>query len=150
MITDSLFNSLFYGGNITLPYLIEFSHPDTDPIRLVNNVTDITYDNKTYKASTFEYQEPDNQGAGGSLTISGIDNDLIEFIDKVDSRYKLSVIGVLVQNNDIQKLKGINHFFGSVSYDQTQEITFNLGTDDRLDMVFNPYMYDTDSNPGNA
>lgn len=150
MTSEDVFKLLFGGGNVTLPYLIEFSHPSLDSILLVNNTEDIVFDGKTYKASSFEYEEPDNQGDGGTLNISGIDNDLIEFVDEADYKYKLSVIGVLCADNEIKKLKGINHFYGSVSYDQTQQMNFNLGKDDRLDMVFTCYMYDTDSNAGNA
>ena len=150
MTEHEIFEKLFNGGNFALPYLVKFTHPDTDTIRLVNNNESVVYNSEEYSTANFTYNEPDNNGDGGSLSIAGIDNGLIEFCDKADYRYCLYVVGTIAENGQIQRIKGITHFYGSLSYDETGNIEFNLGKDDRLDMTFNPHMYDTESNGGNA
>lgn len=150
MTNLEIFEKLFNGGNYSLPYLIKFTHPEAGVIRLTNNTESIVFEGETYEVSTFTYTEPDLNGDGASLSITGIDNDLIDFFDKADFQYRLHVVGCIAENNEVQKIKGITHFYGSISYNETQQIEFTLGKDDRLDMTFNPYMYDTDSNRGNA
>lgn len=150
MTQNEIFEKLFNGGNISTHYLIKFTHPSAGVIRLVNNNASVQYNNETYAISSFSYTEPDIYGDGGNLSISGIDNDLIEFFEDADHRYTMEVVGIIASNGEVQRLKGIRHFYGSISYDETQEIQFQLGKDDRLDMKFCPYMYDTLSNKGNA
>lgn len=150
-MTDAeIFEKLFNGGNFCLPYLLKFVHPEAGTIRLVNNNESVQFDGETYEVSTFTYSEPDLNGDGASLSITGIDNKLIEFFDVADSRYKLYVVGGIAENGQIQKLKGITHLYGTISYSEDQGINFTPGKDDRLDMTFNNYMYDTDSNRGNT
>lgn len=150
-MTDAeLFNRFFYGGNFALPYLIRFYHPNAGTIRLVNNTEAVTLDGETYGVSTFEYTPPDTKGDGGHLKITAIDNELIEFAENADWQYRLDVVGVIAENGTVQKIKSYAHFYGSLSYGENMEIEFNLGKDDKLDMKFCPYTYDTDNNRGNA
>lgn len=150
MTNTEIYNLLFSGGNYSLPYLIKFEHPIAGTICLINDNQSVTYNGDVYEVSSFSYTEPDSNGDGATLNITGVDNSLIEFFDKADYRYKMTVTGCLSVSGEVQRIKGINHFYGSISYSDSQEIQFTLGKDDRLDMIFNPYNYDTDLNRGNA
>jgi hypothetical protein len=150
-MTDAqIFNALFSGGNFSLPYLIELSHETAGTFYLIDDKTDKTYNGHTYKASSFTYTAPGKDGNGGTLSIDAKDNELIEWVENADENYTLSVVGALIEDGSIQPLRQYRHFHGSISYSDNMEIEFTLQGDDRLDMTFNPYMYDTDSNPGNA
>ncbi|MCR4949289.1 MAG: hypothetical protein K6A15_09055 [Treponema sp.] len=149
-MTADIFNNLFSGGLYTLPYLIQFIHPTAGTLSFVNNTENITYDGVEFQACGFEYVMPDTKGQGASLRISGVDSSLIEFIENADSRYKIVVAGVLAKNNTVQPLKIFTHMYGSVSFSEDQILEFQLERDDRLDMVFTPYIYDTDNNKGNS
>ena len=147
-----LFNKYFNGGKYALPYLLEFrlTSDATEVIRLANNTEDIIYNNNTYTASSFDYVPPDSKGKGATLNISGVDNDLIEFVENADENWRLDVIGVIAEDGSVTAVKQYVHFLGSVSYDQNMELQFQLGTDDRLDMDFPPYKFDTETNQGNT
>ena len=147
---DALFYALFSGGRHSMHYLIQFSHQNLGTIRLVNNNEDVAYDGKTFARSSFEYTEPDKKGAGGALRITAIGNELIPFIENADDKYRLDVVGVLVEDGEVQPIESYAHFHGSASYSDDMVVEFQLEGDDRLDMTFTPYMYDTDSNRGNA
>ncbi len=152
-MTDSeIFNSLFGGGNYTLPFMLKFSHPDLDSICVVNNNQSIEYNGEIYIASDFSYTQPENNGTGGTLNISSQpnENNLFEFVENADHRYRLDVVGALLENNTIQPIKTYKHFYGSVTADRTGRLNFQLGADDRKDMTFTPYIFDTDNNRGNA
>lgn len=150
MNDTQVFNNLFNGGSFTLPYLLKFTCDNLESILLVNDNKDFEYNGETYKASSFDYTPPDNQGSGATLTISGAENNLIPFIENADETYRLDVIGVISANGEVQKIKQYSHMLGTVSYTDSMEITFELGTDDRLNMTFPPYKFDTDMNRGNA
>lgn len=150
-MTDAqIFNKLFSGGNFTLPYLIKFTHSSAGKICLINDNQSINYNNEVYKVCTFDYTKPDSKGSNASLNITSFDNDVYEFIENADHNYKLEVIGLLVDAANVQPIGFYKHFHGTVSMTESGTIEFQLGSDDRKDMVFTPYTYDTDSNPGNA
>lgn len=151
MTESQIYNLLFNGGNYSRHYLVKLTHPDIEsPICLVNNNEEVEFDGDIYHISTFNYTKPNLMGEGGSLEITGIDNDLIEFIENADYRYSLQVVGVLNANGSIEERNVYQHLFGSVTMDQENNITFSLGKDDRLDMKFTVKKYDTETNPGNA
>jgi len=152
MTDEALFNALFSGGKFALPYLIKLSlsSSDTNPICLVNNNEDVTYDGVTYTAASFTYSRPDAYGSGGSLSISGVDNSLIEFVEDAGEDYSLEVIGVLKSPTDIAPIHIYKHMHGSVTYDENQKIEFTLSGDDRLEIQFIPYKFDTDNNRAGA
>lgn len=152
-MTDSqLFDLLFSGGKYTLPYLLKFSHPDLDSVCLVNNNESVTFENELYEVATFAYTPPSYDGTGGALNLSSIpnENSLFEFLENADYRYRLDVVGVITEDGTIQKIKQYEHLFGSFTVDDKGQIDFQLSNDDRLDMTFTPYKYDTDNNRGNA
>lgn len=150
MTENEIFNRLFSGGRFTLPYLIKFTHPTAGTIRLVNNNQSVEFEGEQYEVSTFSYTEPNNKGEAGTLEVTAVDNTLIEFIENADYRFRLDVVGVLIEDGTIQKIKTYSHFFGSVSYSLDMKLSFQLGKDDRLDMAFPPYVFDADNNRGNA
>lgn len=150
MTDNELFNRFFSGGFYSLHYLLEFSCANYDTIRLVNNTENVTYNGKTYTAAGFEYTPADSQGKGAQLKISGAENSLIEFVENAQDDFRLDIVGVIAENGDIQKIKQYTHFYGSVSYGENMELNFELSNDDRLDMTFPPYKFDTDINRGNA
>lgn len=147
---EELFEKFFNGGNFTLPFLIKFSCPEIRPICLVNDNVEITYLGHTYKPSTFEYSPPDLMGNGASLKISGIDNDLLFFIESNNGTARLDIVGIIAEDGEIQKIKQYTHFLGNVTYNEKEEFTFNLESDDRLEMTFPPYKFDTEINKGNS
>lgn len=152
-MTDSqIFDLLFAGGKHTLPYLLKFSHPDLDAVCLVNNNEDIEFEGVTYQTATFSYTQPEYDGTGGSLNISSIPNEntLFEFLENADYRYRLDVVGSIELDGTVQKIKRYSHFYGSFGVDENGQIEFQLSNDDRLDMLFTPYKYDTDNNRGAA
>lgn len=150
MTEPEIFNRLFSGGRFSLPYLIKFTHPTAGTIRLVNNNQSVELEGEQYEVSTFLYTEPNNKGEAGTLEITAVDNTLIEFVENADYRFRLDVVGVLIEDGTIQKIKTYSHFFGSVSYGLDMKLSFQLGKDDRLDMAFPPYVFDADNNRGNA
>jgi len=149
MTNAEIFNKLFNGGKFALPYLIKFSHSVAGDIYLVNNNEAIEYEGNTYAVSSFNYTPPNNIGEGASLSITSIDNTIIEWAEKADSTLSISVVGVIA-GDSVQAIHNYKHFFGSISYDDNMSLEFTLGSDDRLNMSFTPYVYDTDNNRGNA
>lgn len=152
MYDYELYERLFNGGNYSLPYLISFSHPTAGTLRLVNNNENITYGGNTYTAASFDYNPPDLYGAGGTLNISPLqtDADINSYIEQLDDRYSLSVIGVISENKQVTPIKAYRHFNGSLTVNENGAIEFTLSGDDRLEMTFPPYTYDTDNNRANA
>lgn len=151
-MTDAqIFERLFNGGNYSLPYLIKFEHETAGTIRLVNNNVDIEFNNETYAAATFNYTAPGSDGKGASLKISSLpgENELFEFLENTDETYKLTVVGLIVEGEP-QAIHIYTHFHGSATVDEKGNIEFNLEDDDRLNMNFPPYTFDTDNNRGNA
>lgn len=149
MTDREIWHLLFGGGKYSEHYLIHLHHDTAGDIYVVNNNEAITYGGHTYAVSNFEYSRPDINGAGGSLSITLIDNLLTEWIENADATCIIEVVGVLVEN-EVQRVRGFKHFHGSVSYSNTLQAEFTLQGDDRQDMTFTPYVYDTDNNPGNA
>ena len=151
MITDAeLFDKFFSGGHYALPYLIKLSHPTAGTVRLVNNNESVLFDGDNYEACAFDYTPPDMTGGSASLKVTGIDNTVIEFVENADWRYRLDVVGVIAEDGAVQRIRNYVHFLGSVTYADDMQIQFNLGRDERLDMMFCPYTYDADNNRANA
>lgn len=150
MTENELFQRYLMGGNYALPYLLQFSTPNYDTLYFVGTNEDVEYDGNTYEAASFEYSPPDLQGKGGSLKISGLSNELINFVEYADENWRLDVVAIIAENGEITPLKQYHHFLGSVSYGDNMELNFELGSDDRLEMTFPPYKFDTDMNRGNA
>lgn len=150
MNDNELFYNLFNGGRYSLPWLLKFSCVGLSSIHLVNNNESIVFNGVTYSAASFEYVEPDSEGAGASLNISAIDNNLQEFIERADENIRLDVVGVIAKDSSIQAIKNYRHLYGSISYSEDRQLQFQLGKDDRLEMTFPPYKFDSDTNRGNT
>lgn len=152
MTEAEIFNALFGGGNFTLPFLLKFTHPTAGKVCLINDNKSLTFESNTYEPANFTYNPPDDTGSNANLEISSVpnENNLFEFIENSDYKYRLDVVGALLEDGTVQKIKLYSHFYGSVSADKTGKINFTLGADDRKDMTFTPYVFDTDNNPGNA
>lgn len=150
MTEEEIFNALFSGGNFSLPFLIKFHCDGVGTIRLVNNNESISYLGEVYATGTFSYTRPDNEGNGAKLSITGIDNQLVEFVELSNDRWSLDVVGVLAKTGIVEPINVWKHFHGSVSYGMDMKLEFSLETDDRLNMQFCAYKFDTDNNRGNA
>lgn len=152
MTQNEVFNALSNGGSFALPYLIRMQHPDFGALYFVNNNEDVTYKNNVYKASAFKYTRPQTVGGvlkKGQLQITAIGNSVIEIIDTSDELFTVDAVGV-IDDGEVTPIKSFRHQYGSVSTDESMKITITFSNDDRLDMTFPPYVFDTDNNRGNA
>lgn len=152
MTTTELYSAFIHGGKFSLPWLITLSHDEAGTIRLVNNNEDVVYDGNTYTASTFDYQRPTATGGvldGGVLSISAIDNELIAFFDEADETFTFQAVGCLV-DDEVQAVKFYQQHYATVGVSSEMEITIEFQGDDRLEMVFPPYIFDAENNRGNA
>ena len=114
MTAAQIYRLFFDGGNYAKQYLIKLSHPVAGTLRFVNNNQNVVFNNETYSPANFDYTRPDSLGGGGSLNISAIDNaDLVEWIDKADYRYMLTVVGI-INGSEVQEIKSYKHFYGSI------------------------------------
>lgn len=147
---SQLFEKYLYGGKFSLPFLLKFRCSGLSSVYLVNDNVNVIYENKTYIATSFEYSPGDMSGKGATLKISGIENDLVQFIELANENARLDVVGVISENGEVQALKQYKHFFGSVSYTEKNEITFTLTEDERFNMTFPPYKFDNETNKGNT
>lgn len=148
MTDEELFNELFDGGSYSLPYLIHFSHLSAGDLYFVNSNQDVTFNNITYKAANFSYTEPDYQGNGASLSFSLIDNDLTVFLDKADENATITIDGVINQNGTITQIKTFNHSYFSANWGTDLTLSLSFSLDDRFNMTFPPYVFDSDNNRG--
>src|SRR5678815_971377 len=133
----SLEKLLQKNGAYSLPFLVKISnHGDTESIRIVNDVNDVVYQEQTYTASTFEFTpNSDVLGldGGGRLSITVVDNNLIELIES-NYNLKIEVLGILL-DNEVTPLENIRSLYGTVTWDGlTAE--FDFGPDDRMNMTF--------------
>jgi len=150
MTQEEIFNALFNGGNFTRQWLIKISHPTAGNLYYVNNNEDVEYEENIYKAANFDYTPPNKSGEGASLEISATDKyELVEWLENADYNYSLEVVGI-INDGEISQIKAYKHFYGTVSMDKDNKLTFSLENDGRLNMVFTVYQYDADLNRGNA
>ena len=152
MTESEIYNALYRGGAFSLPYLIEMRHPSYGSLYFVNNNEDVTYNGNIYKASAFKYTRPKTAGGilqNGSLEISAIGNDAIDIIESSDELFTVTAVGVINDGN-ITPIKSFKHQYGSATTDEQMKLTITFTNDDRLNMVFPPYVFDADNNRGNA
>jgi len=146
MTENYIFHRLFNGGRYSLPWLLHFS-ANGEHLYFINALEDVVYENKTYKASSFKYTEPDAFGSGGSLKIALVDNDLIDFLDQ-NNELKLDVVGVMDESGTIEPVHIYSHMTASASWGSNMELSLQLNADDRMSMTFPPYVFDSDNNRG--
>lgn len=151
MKKDEIYKNLQSGGAWELPYLIELEQPGFRVLRYVNNNEDVTWEGNRYIASSFKYSPPKQKGGAltnGSLEITAL-TDVLDLVDVLDTLFRVSVVGV-IQDDEIQPIKIYHHQYGTVTYGSDMKVTINFTNDDRLNMVFPPYVFDTDNNRGNT
>lgn len=149
----SIFNTLAKSGNYCLPYLITLKHDGFGTIRLVNNNAPVEFEENIYEASAFEYTEPKTIGAvheNAALEITLLDNTVIDFLETTDHLMRVEVVGVLAQNGTVQKIKQFKHQYGSAKWDGAMKLSFSFSGDDRLNMQFPPFIFDSDNNRGGS
>ena len=153
MTQNEVFNALQRGGAYSLPYLIKMYHPDYGSLYFVNNNEDVVYNNITYHASAFKYTPPQTAGGvlrNGTLEITAIDNEVIDIIDNSDELFEITAVGVLNEDGNVTAIKLYKHQYGSATTTEEMKVVITFTNDDRLQMVFPPYIFDSDNNRGNA
>lgn len=152
MTTNELYAAFIHGGSFALPWLITFTHDTAGTIRLVNNTDDVEYDGETYSACTFDYSRPTAVGGvlnGGTLSITAVDSGLVEFFDVADESFTFQAIGVYL-DGEVTPVTWYAQKYANVAISNEMEITVEFTGDDRLAMVFPPYVFDAENNRGNA
>ena len=152
MSTAELYSCFVHGGKYSLPWLITLSHDEAGTIRLVNNNEDVEYEGETYSASSFDYQRPTATGgtlSGGTLAITGVDSGIIEFFEAADETFAFQAVGCLV-DDEVQAVKFYKQQYATVGISNEMEVSIEFSGDDRLEMVFPPYVFDAENNRGNA
>lgn len=153
MTEYEIFNALASGGAFALPYLIKLYHPDYGTLYYVNNSEDVVYDGNTYHASAFSYTPPQTVGGvlkAGTLEITAIDNEVIDIIEASDELFEVTAVGVIDEAGEITPLSIFRHQYGSATTDESMKVIINFDNDDRMEMQFPPYVFDSENNPGNA
>lgn len=153
MTQNEVFSALQTGGAFSLPYLIKMYHPDYGSLYFVNNNENVIYNGNTFLSSTFKYTPPKTVGGvlrNGTLEITAINNEVIDIIDQSDELFEITAIGVLNKDGTVTAMKMYKHQYGSASTNEEMKVVISFTNDDRLDMVFPPYIFDSDNNRGNA
>jgi hypothetical protein len=153
MTTDSdlnkIFNTLFaMRGGYSLPVLVQLHHAGNsiqEDWFLTNSSVNITFEGVEYQSETMEYTPPqtrDGVQQGGQLQIAVTDNNLINWLDALDSEVEITVNAVIVEAGEEPLPMGkLRHKYGSVSWDG-EKIIWQLSQDDRLHMQINPWKFD--------
>lgn len=153
MTQDEIFNALHRGGAFSLPYLIKMYHPDYGSLYYVNNNENVVYNGVTFLASTFNYTPPQTIGGvlkSGTLEITAIDNNVIDIIDNSDELFEITAVGVLNGDGTVTAIQMYRHQYGSATTTEDMRVVISFTNDDRMDLTFPPYIFDSDNNRGNA
>lgn len=151
MTRTQLYKTLMEGGKYSLPFLIRLYQVGYTPLYYVNNNEDVVFGGNTYKAATFKYTRPKQKNGvlqSGSLEITSM-NEVLDLIDVCDELLQVQVVGVLY-DGEVTPIKIYHHQYGTLTSDNEMKVTINFTNDDRLGMVFPPYVFDTDNNRGNS
>jgi hypothetical protein len=108
--------------NQVLLLALEIDHADlADPIRIVNNNENVTYDGETYSAFPFELNLPidsDDRPASMSFTISNIDRSIVELIRSIDTKATV-IVRVLLYGSPCTLESELPEFnMSQVTYDE--------------------------------
>lgn len=153
LTADNIYNTIGRSGKYALPYLVKFYHKDFGTIYLVNNNEDIVYNGITYKASSFKYTRPKTKSGvlqNGSIEATILDNTMSELVQKSDYLLTVDAIGVLAKDGTVTPFSRYHHQYGTATIDNDMKISFTFSNDDRLNMIFPPYIFDADNNRGNV
>ena len=156
-----LFSRLFsrHCGH-SYPVLIElYSENSSLTWYFTSNKTDILWNDNLYKSIPMSYKFPtsaDGVPQGGTLEIdidqqkyTGDDNysELLKWFDELDDRAELKAVALINEQGNIERISELTQSHGSVVWNG-EKITWNLGSDDRMNMQVNPWVFDNDSLTG--
>ena len=138
-------------GSYSLPVLVELKHPVNPGIWcFTNNLDDIVWDDKLYKAVPMSYRFPgsrDGVPTGGTLEIdieqhqtlgSGEGYELLRWFDLADDNAAIEIVAIINDDGNITKVGQFHQKHGTVNWDG-EKITWALGGDDRMEMQINPW-----------
>jgi hypothetical protein len=132
--------------------LIEFSHPLSESVRLVNDAEDLVSNGKKYIACSMAVSWPDDQDNNQPRATFGIDN-----IGNMFSRMLEDTVGLYGAKVTISKVlrsapnvvEGIVMGLSISSVSLTMEsLNFQLSQDDTLNIVAVPETYRHETTPG--
>jgi hypothetical protein len=132
-------------------FLLTLSHPDlSTPIRVVNNVENITSRSLVYQAFPFELILPQDDGDSLPQVVITLSNVSLEFIDEIRALngaldVKLEVILASSPNTVEMSIDGMKTY--TISYD-TQSIQATCQVEDVLNMSFPNELYMPSNFPG--
>ena len=113
----------------------------TNYLRLVNNTVDMIFGGETYKAFCFEYQPPkqsDSRMGNGSLSLSCIDQEVIEIIRAITDRAHAEIVAAFYFSEDgttyFEGIEDWNFELSSVTWDGTVA-TWQMIYDERMDNI---------------
>lgn len=152
MNENEIYNALQHGGPFALPFLLKLYHPTAGALYYVNNTEDVEFNGNIYKAGSFKYTKPRTMGGvltNGSLEITALE-ELRDLIENSDELFKVEAVGIIDKAGDITPIKIFRHQYGTVTTTERMTVVINFTNDDRLEMVFPPYVFDADNNRGNA
>ena len=151
MKTDD-FHSLYQlHGGYSLPVLIELRSPISESWYFTNNLHDVFWEDKNYKATTMKYTPPgmrDGIFSGGSWEITVHENDendqeLLKWADTADDQVELIAQAIINEQGVISRLGQLTHQHGSLNWDG-ERLVWQLGEDDRFNMQINSWTADPD------
>ena len=134
--------------------LIELKAPEKITWYFTSNADDVYWNDNWYKAVPMSYKFPssiDGIPQGGRLEID-IDQqhgnyELLKWFDELDYRAELSVTALINEQGGIDHINQLTQSNGSVSWDG-EKIVWQLGSDDRMNMQVNPWIFDFDALTG--
>lgn len=121
------------------PILCEISHPYLkENICLTDNNRKIEYEGKTYLPSTIKAKLPDSSEdstGNATITISVIDQQLIELVRNIDTPPTFKVIACYYEDGIISRLDGYQFIMTNLSCDAIS-MTADLTNDLMLEYAF--------------
>lgn len=125
--------------NGSFPAFLRITHPliTNGVLKLVNYHSDLVFDGELYSASSFKFTPPkyaDRKHSNAAITISCIDQSIVEIIRKIQTRAKASVVAAFYFEG------------GDLSIDPIEEWSFDLsnvtwdGLSATWTMVFDDHM----------
>jgi len=135
----------------SFPVLIELKHPENHTWYFTSNKDDIEYHGNIFKSVPMQYKFPSSRDGipqGGTLEIDldqqSDDQELLEWFNDVDDNAYVNVAALINEQGEISPLSQITQRNGSVTCDGSK-ISWALGTDDRMNMQVNPYIFDNEA-----